>query len=62
MKNLLDPSPGSVSQLARSRHQAVAQRERLTRLLNLAGEQLKFQLPSKDVEVQVRKPGGHAGH
>jgi len=35
----------ATSQLARARHQATAERERLIRLLGLSGEQLDFKLP-----------------
>jgi outer membrane protein TolC len=37
----------ATSQLARARHQAVADRERLTRLLGLWGDQLGFVLPER---------------
>ena len=37
----------ATSQLARARHQAVAERERLTRVLGLSGEQLSFKLPER---------------
>jgi len=37
----------SVAQLARARQTAVAERERLTRLLGLWGEEVKFQLPER---------------
>ena len=37
----------AVAQLARARHQATAQRERLTRLLGLAGEQANYRLPER---------------
>ena len=38
-------------QLARARHQAVAERERLVRLLGLSGEQLSFTLPERLPEL-----------
>lgn len=37
----------ATSQLARAQHQAVAERERLTRLLGLFGDQLSFKLPER---------------
>lgn len=37
----------AVAQLARARHQAVIERERLVRLLGLSGEQLAFVLPDR---------------
>jgi outer membrane protein TolC len=37
----------ATAQLARAQHQAIAQRERLTRLLGLSGEQLNFRLPER---------------
>lgn len=37
----------ATSQLARARHQVVAERERLTRVLGLWGEQLSFKLPER---------------
>jgi outer membrane protein TolC len=37
----------ATSQLARAQHQAVAERERLTRLLGLSGEQVNFALPER---------------
>ena len=37
----------AMSQLARAKHQAVAERERLTRMLGLWGEQLSFKLPER---------------
>lgn len=37
----------ATSQLARAQHQAVAERERLTRLLGLSGAQLSFTLPER---------------
>lgn len=37
----------ATAQLARARHQAVAARERLTRVLALTGEQLGFKLPAR---------------
>jgi len=37
----------ATAQLARARHQATAQRERLTRLLGLSGEQVNFRLPDR---------------
>ena len=41
----------AVSQLARARQRAVAERERLTRLLGLSGEQLGYQLPQRLPEL-----------
>jgi outer membrane protein TolC len=41
----------ATSQLARARHQATAERERLTRLLGLSGEQLPFALPPRLPEL-----------
>lgn len=37
----------ATSQLARAQHQAIAERERLTRLLGLSGEQMDFTLPER---------------
>jgi outer membrane protein TolC len=37
----------ATAQLARARHQATAERERLVRLLGLSGEQLGFKLPER---------------
>ena len=37
----------ATAQLARAHHQAIAERERLTRLLGLSGEQLAFRLPGR---------------
>lgn len=37
----------ATAQLARARHQAIAERERLTRLLGLSGDQLGFTLPER---------------
>jgi outer membrane protein TolC len=49
----------ATSQLARAQQQAVARRERLTRLLGLAGRQLSFQLPERlpDLPSAVIQPG-----
>ena len=49
----------ATTQLARAQHQAVATRERLTRVLALSGEQLDFKLPDRlpdlpDVPVEPR--------
>lgn len=41
----------ATAQLARARHRAVAERERLARLLGLSGEQLAFQLPDRLPEL-----------
>ncbi|MGM9488037.1 TolC family protein [Ideonella sp. YS5] len=41
----------AVADLARARQQAVAERERLTRLLGLSGEQLDFKLPERLPEL-----------
>jgi len=41
----------TTAQLARAQQQALADRERLTRLLGLTGEQLKFQLPDRLPEL-----------
>ncbi len=41
----------STAQLARAQHQAVVERERLTRLLGLSGEQLAFRLPERLPEL-----------
>ncbi|HSV47969.1 MAG TPA: TolC family protein, partial [Ramlibacter sp.] len=41
----------ATSQLARARHQAVAERERLVRLLGLTGAQLNFTLPERLPEL-----------
>lgn len=44
----------ATSQLARAQHQAVAERERLARLLGLSGEQLDFQLPERLPDLPQR--------
>lgn len=44
----------ATSQLARAQHQAVAERERLARLLGLSGEQLDFQLPERLPDLPER--------
>ena len=41
----------ATSQLARAQHRAVAERERLTRLLGLSGEQVNFALPDRLPEL-----------
>ncbi|HKX43222.1 MAG TPA: TolC family protein [Burkholderiaceae bacterium] len=41
----------ALAQLARARHQVVAERERLVRLLGLSGDQLEFQLPERLPEL-----------
>ena len=41
----------ATAQLARARHQAIAQKERLTRLLGLSGEQANFRLPDRLPEL-----------
>jgi hypothetical protein len=48
----------ATSDLARAQHQAVAQRERLSRLLGLSGEQLNFKLPERlpDLPAQPAEP------
>jgi outer membrane protein TolC len=48
----------ATSDLARAQHQAVAERERLSRLLGLSGEQLNFQLPERlpDLPAQPAEP------
>lgn len=48
----------ATAQLARAQHQATAERERLTRLLGLHGEQLDFRLPERlpDLPRQVTEP------
>lgn len=48
----------ATAQLARARHQATADRERLTRLLGLSGEQLDFRLPERlpDLPAQPAEP------
>ena len=48
----------ATSQLARARHQAVAERERLVRLLGLSGEQLNFKLIDRlpDLPVEPADP------
>lgn len=48
----------ATAQLARARHQAVAERERLARLLGLWGEQLNFTLPERlpDLPAQPAEP------
>lgn len=43
----------ATSQLARTRHQAVAERERLVRLLGLSGDQLNFKLIDRLPELPV---------
>ena len=49
---------GATATLARARHQAVAQRERLVRALGLSGEQLTFKLPERlpDLPQQPIEP------
>ena len=49
----------ATSQLARARHQALAERERLTRLLGLAPDQPSFRLPERlpDLPGQPADPG-----
>jgi outer membrane protein TolC len=49
----------ATSELARARQQAVAERERLTRVLGLHGEQANFQLPDRlpDLPNQPLEPG-----
>lgn len=44
----------ATAQLARARHQATAEREKLTRLLGLQGEQLNFQLPERLPDLPAR--------
>lgn len=44
----------ATSDLARARHQAVAERERLSRLLGVSGEQLNFQLPEHLPDLPAR--------
>lgn len=44
----------ATSQLARAQHQAVAERERLARLLGLSGAQLNFQLPERLPDLPER--------
>jgi outer membrane protein TolC len=48
----------AAAQLARATHQATAQREKLTRLLGLDGEQLNFRLPQRlpDLPKQAEEP------
>ena len=48
----------ATAQLARAQHQATADRERLTRLLGLSGEQLNFRLPDRlpDLPKQATEP------
>ena len=46
----------ATAQLARARHRALAERERLTRLLGLAGEQLAFTLPERMPDLPA-EPG-----
>ncbi|NUO73088.1 MAG: TolC family protein, partial [Frateuria sp.] len=48
----------ATAQLARARHQATADRERLARLLGLSGEQLDFRLPERlpDLPAQPVEP------
>jgi outer membrane protein TolC len=48
----------ATAQLARAQHHATASRERLTRLLGLFGEQVKFQLPDRlpDLPKQPAEP------
>ncbi|OYO27756.1 TolC family protein [Janthinobacterium sp. PC23-8] len=49
----------AVSDLARARHQALATRERLTRLLGLWGRQAAFSLPERlpDLPAKAEEPG-----
>jgi len=48
----------ATAQLARAKHRALAERERLTRLLGLAGEQLAFTLPGRmpDLPTEPLEP------
>lgn len=48
----------ATADLARAQHQAFAQRERLSRLLGLSGDQLNFQLPERlpDLPAQPAEP------
>jgi Outer membrane protein len=48
----------STAQLARAQHQGAAQREKLTRLLGLSGDQLNFRLPERlpDLPKQPTEP------
>jgi outer membrane protein TolC len=48
----------ATAQLARAQHQATAQKERLTRLLGLSGEQVNFRLPDRlpDLPKQPAEP------
>jgi outer membrane protein TolC len=48
----------STAQLARAQHQATAEREKLTRLLGLSGDQLNFRLPERlpDLPKQPTEP------
>jgi hypothetical protein len=48
----------STAQLARAQHQATAEREKLTRLLGLSGDQLSFRLPERlpDLPKQPTEP------
>jgi len=48
----------ATADLARVQHQAVAERERLSRLLGLSGDQLNFQLPERlpDLPAQPAEP------
>jgi outer membrane protein TolC len=48
----------ATSDLARAQHQAVAERERLSRLMGLSGEQLNFRLPERlpDLPAQPAEP------
>ncbi|WP_298934282.1 TolC family protein [uncultured Ramlibacter sp.] len=48
----------ATAQLARARHQATAEREKLTRLLGLSGDQLTFRLPERlpDLPKQPTEP------
>jgi outer membrane protein TolC len=49
---------GATSDLARAQHRAVAERERLSRLMGLSGEQLNFRLPERlpDLPAQPAEP------
>ncbi len=44
----------ATADLARAKHQAIAERERLSRLLGLSGEQLDFQLPERLPDLPQR--------
>ena len=46
----------AVAQLAQARHAATAERERLTRLMGLHGEDIRFQLPERLPELPAAKP------